>query len=74
MNSCLQSLVGQIGLPDPKVKLDFCGISKNVVLLGYGGNSRIALKEIESFFFICCAATAVVVVLFARVEFDSGLY
>jgi hypothetical protein len=66
--------VGQIGLPEPKVKLDFCGISKNVVLDGYDGNSRVALNEIVSFFLIWgCCATIVVDELFARVEFDSGL-
>ena len=68
----MQSFVGQIGLPEPKVKLDFGGISKNVALLGYDGNSRVALKEIESFFFICGCVVAVVEVLFARVSSTVG--
>jgi hypothetical protein len=46
VNSCLQSLVGKIGLAEPKIKLDFSGISKYVVL-PKGISSSVALNEIE---------------------------
>ena len=54
MNSCLQSLVGHNGLPEPKVKIDFCGISSWVSVGGVinapsGGDMdwRVVLNEIE---------------------------
>ena len=76
MTSCLQSLVGHSGLPEPKVKLDFCNISSLVseggvrnVPAGGAIDSRVVLNEIESLFFVWDCA-AVVVVLFAMVEFN----
>lgn len=78
MTSCLQSLVGHSGLPEPKVKLDFCNISSLVseggvrnVPAGGAIDSRVVLNEIESLFFVWdCTTAVVVVVLFAMVEFN----
>src|SRR6187200_345886 len=74
MNSCLQSLVGHNGLPEPKVKLDLGGISK-VLLPGYDGGSRVVLNEIESFSFVnmapppvCVCPIVVMFVIVAAVE------
>jgi hypothetical protein len=59
MTSCLQSLVGHSGLPEPKVKLDFINISSLVseggvrnVPAGGAIDSMVVLNEIESLFFV----------------------